>query len=135
MSKISVLNIRQKRFAEYYAQSGNTVQSAIQAGYSESYANGRAYELLEKVGIKNYIQELTDKIKDENIISAKDRLIILSKIAKNTDEKAGDRIKAIDTLNKMDGVYIIRDEAELIPPAINVNIIPATKEDVQDCEQ
>lgn len=33
------LNARQRKFAEYYAQSGNTVQSAIQAGYSENYAN------------------------------------------------------------------------------------------------
>lgn len=40
------LNARQKKFAEYYAQSGNTVQSAIMAGYSENYANARAYELL-----------------------------------------------------------------------------------------
>ena len=33
------INARQKKFAEYYAQSGNSVQSAIKAGYSDNYAN------------------------------------------------------------------------------------------------
>lgn len=52
------LSPRQKKFAEYYAQSGNTVQSAIKAGYSENYANSRAYELLDNVGISEYIQKM-----------------------------------------------------------------------------
>lgn len=104
------LTARQKKFCEYYAQSGNTVQSAIKSGYSEKYANGRGYELLEKVGIKKYITELTEKAKDERILSAKDRQAILSDIANNNDNGLTDRIKAIDTLNKMTGEYLNRVE-------------------------
>lgn len=104
------LNARQKKFAEYYAQSGNTVQSAIQAGYSENYANARAYELLENVGVSKYIKELSDKLKDKRIISAKDRQVILSDIAKSKDEETPDRIRAIDTLNKMTGEYLNKVE-------------------------
>lgn len=37
------LNARQKKFAEYYAECGNIVQSATKAGYSENYANSRAH--------------------------------------------------------------------------------------------
>ena len=77
------LNIRQRKFAQFYAQTGNIVQSAIQAGYSENYANARAHELLEKVGVKELIQELTDKIKDESILTARDRQSILSELAKD----------------------------------------------------
>ena len=102
------LNQRQKRFAEYYAQSGNTVQSAINAGYSESYANGRAYELLENVGVSEYIKELTKKAKDERILTARDRQVMLSDIARNAENEPSDRIKAVDTLNKMTGEYTVK---------------------------
>lgn len=104
------LNTRQKKFAEYYAQSGNTVRSAIKAGYSEAYANAQAYKLLENVGVSEYIKELTEKLKDERILSAKDRQVILSDIAKGEDYEPSDRIKAIDTLNKMTGEYLNRVE-------------------------
>ena len=58
------LNARQRKFAEYYAQSGNTVQSAIQAGYSENYANANACKLLENVRVAEYIKQLSDRLKD-----------------------------------------------------------------------
>lgn len=104
------LNMRQRKFAEYYAQSGNTVQSAINAGYSENYANARAYELLENVGVSEYIKELTEKAKDERILTAKDRQVLLSDIARNYGEETSDRIRAIDTLNKMTGEYLNKIE-------------------------
>lgn len=104
------LNIRQRKFAQFYAQTGNIVQSAIQAGYSENYANARAHELLEKVGVKELIQELTDKIKDESILTARDRQSILSEIAKDEENEPADRIRAIDTLNKMTGEYLNKVE-------------------------
>ena len=102
------LNLRQKKFAEYYAQSGNTVQSAVKAGYSENYANARAYELLENVGVSAYIKELTEKAKDERILTAKDRQVMLSDIARDCDNEPSDRIKAVDTLNKMTGEYTVK---------------------------
>lgn len=107
------LNARQKKFAEYYAQSGNTVQSAIQAGYSENYANARAYELLENVGVSKYIKELSDKLKDERIMTAKDRQVLLSDIARNDENEPNDRIKAVDTLNKMTGEYTVKVDANV----------------------
>lgn len=107
------LNARQKKFAEYYVQSGNTVQSAIMAGYSENYANARAYELLENVGVAEYIKELSDKLKDERIMCAKDRQVTLSDIARNSEEETSDRIRAIDTLNKMTGEYTLKVDANV----------------------
>jgi phage terminase small subunit len=104
------LNMRQRKFAEYYVQSGNIVQSALSAGYSESYANSRAYELLENVGVSEYIKELTDKSKDESILTAKDRQAILSDIAKDQNKEPSDRIRAIDVLNKMTGEYLNKIE-------------------------
>ncbi len=107
------LNARQRKFAEYYAQSGNTVQSAIMAGYSENYANARAYELLENVGVAKYIKELSDRLKDERIMSAKDRQVALSDIARSAEQDTSDRIRAIDTLNKMTGEYTVKVDAKV----------------------
>lgn len=107
------MNARQKRFAELYAQNGNTVQSAIGAGYSFNYANARAYELLENVGVAQYIRELTEKAQDERIMTARERQAMLSDIARDECEKTQDRVKAIDTLNKMTGEYVTKIEGNL----------------------
>jgi phage terminase small subunit len=107
------LNARQRKFAEYYAQSGNTVWSAIQAGYSENYANANACKLLENVRVAEYIKQLSDRLKDERIMSAKDRQVALSDIARNDGQDTSDRIRAIDTLNKMTGEYTVKVDAKV----------------------
>ena len=107
---MSKLNMRQRRFAENYVRTGNIVQSAIAAGYSEKYANSLAHKLLENMGVATLIRELSDKIKDENILAAKDRQVILSDLARNDENDPVDRIRAIDTLNKMTGEYLNKIE-------------------------
>lgn len=107
------MTARQKKFAEYYAQSGNTVQSAIKAGYSEKYANARAYEMLGNVGVAEYIRELSEKVQNERIMTAKERQVLLSDIAKDGDNDPADRIRAVDTLNKMTGEYVAKIQAEV----------------------
>ena len=105
---IEKLNMRQRKFAEYYVQNGNAEQAAILAGYSETYARGNAHKLVANSCISAYIKELSDKLKDERILTAKDRQVMLSDIARNTENEASDRIKAVDTLNKMTGEYTVK---------------------------
>lgn len=50
------LSIKQKRFADEYIICGNAYQSAIDAGYSKTYAKADSHKLLEKPGIKSYIE-------------------------------------------------------------------------------
>ena len=80
------LNARQKKFAEYYVQSGNATDSAIKAGYSKKYANTNASKLLQNTTIVQYIKEISDKLKDERIMCAKDIQVTLSDIARNDEE-------------------------------------------------
>jgi len=105
------VNERQKKFAEYYAQSGNAEQAATAAGYSEKYARGNAYKLVAKSGIADYIRELTEKAQDERIMTARERQAVLSDIARSGDDQ--DRIRAIDTLNKMTGEYVTKIEGNI----------------------
>lgn len=99
---------RQKKFAEYYAQCGNTVQSAIKAGYSENYANTNACKLLENDRVADYIRTLTEAAQTARIMTARERQAILSDIAKDKHNKLSDRIRAINTLNKMTGEYVVK---------------------------
>ena len=107
------LNARQKKFAEYYAQSGNAAESAVKAGYSAKYANTNASKLLQNTTIVNYIKELSEKLKDERIMTAKDRQVLLSDIARDDENEPNDRIKAVDTLNKMTGEYTVKVDAKV----------------------
>lgn len=96
---------RQKKFAEYYAQCGNAAESARKAGYSKNYAEHRTDEMLRKVEIADYIRELTEAAQTARIMTARERQAILSDIAKDKQNELSDRIRAIDTLNKMTGEY------------------------------
>lgn len=107
------LNARQRKFAEYYAQSGNAAESAVKAGYSAKYANTNASKLLQNTTIANYIRELSEKLKDERIMTAKDRQVLLSDIARDDENEPNDRIKAVDTLNKMTGEYTVKIDAKV----------------------
>lgn len=102
------MNERQRRFAEYYAQSGNAAQSAVKAGYSEKYAGQNADKLLKNTNIAEYIKQLAEKAQDSRIMTAKERQALLSDIAKDSDNATSDRIKAVDTLNKMTGEYTVK---------------------------
>lgn len=107
------LNTRQKKFAEYYAQSGNASESARRAGYSAKYINSNVQKLLQNTAISEYIKQLSDKLKDERIMSAKDRQVALSDIARSAWQDTSDRIRAIDTLNKMTGEYTVKVDAKV----------------------
>lgn len=96
---------RQKKFAEYYAQCGNAAESARKAGYSKNYAEHRTDEMLRKVEIADYIRELTEDAQTARIMTARERQALLSDMANNGKNSPADRIRAIDTLNKMTGEY------------------------------
>ena len=89
MSKLNKRQIseQQKAFADYYIESLNAYESAIRAGYSESYAKSQSYKLLENVGIKNYIDERMASKDDYRIASQDEILQILTDIARGITEE------------------------------------------------
>ncbi|MGH1707770.1 terminase small subunit [Enterococcus gallinarum] len=76
------LKPKQRAFADEYIITGNAEQSALKAGYSESYARGQSYKLLANVGIKEYIDQRVQEIQNEKILSQTEILVMLSEIAK-----------------------------------------------------
>ena len=106
------MTARQRKFAEYYAESGNATQSAIKAGYSDKYAHTNASKLLNVDEVKEYIRELTEKGQRERIMSALERQALLSDIIRDKGETIGARLRAVEILNKMTGSYITDDDSE-----------------------
>lgn len=100
------LTARQKIFCEYFVASGNATQSAIKAGYSESYARDRIHSLMKSVGVNRYIEELQKKIQSSRIMSAVERKEWLTKVLNDKTANMTNKLKALDILNKMEGEYL-----------------------------
>ncbi|MBQ9165658.1 MAG: terminase small subunit [Oscillospiraceae bacterium] len=106
---------RQIKFAEYYAQSGNVAQAAISAGYSETYARTSAGKILENASVAAYLRSIGADETENRILSATKRQEILSDLAQDGNNAPMERIKAIDTLNKMTGEYTVKVDAAVQP--------------------
>ena len=76
------LTEKQKKFADYYIESGNATQAAINAGYAKRSAQQMGAENLSKPVIKSYIDERLEKIASERIMSAQEAVELLSSIAR-----------------------------------------------------
>lgn len=73
------LTEKQKRFADYYIETGNATESARRAGYKGKNLNNVASENLAKVGVKSYIDEKLKVLENERTASAKEVLEFLTK--------------------------------------------------------
>ena len=73
------LTEKQKRFADYYIETGNMTESAIKAGYSKKTARVIGQENLQKPAVKSYIDDKLRAMEDERTASAKEVLEFLTK--------------------------------------------------------
>ena len=80
------MNEQQKIFADYYIETLNAYESAIKAGYSETYAKAQSYKLLDNVGIKDYIKERLEAKSAERIASQDEILSFLTQVMRGEVE-------------------------------------------------
>lgn len=66
------LTPKQKAFADYYIETGNAIEAARKAGYSENYAKAQSYKMLENVGVSAYIAERTKPTEDKRIATGQE---------------------------------------------------------------
>jgi phage terminase small subunit len=99
------LTLKQQRFAQYYAKSGNASQAARDAGYSLKTAPKIGSENLHKQEVVDYIASLI-KPRERRILSKDDLLERLTKIIEqdpdsgNTQTKVSDVMRAIELYGK-----------------------------------
>ena len=90
---------RQKRFAEFYLETGNARQSAIRAGYSAGYAE----HVKRQRGVKEYLEMRIDGMDRKRIASADEVLQFLTAVMRGDekDEKGATlRMKASEMISR-----------------------------------
>lgn len=101
------LTLKQKKFCEYYIQSGNAADAARKAGYSEKTANRIASENLSKPDIAKYIAKRVSE-QDKTLVADADEVLrFYSSVMRGEvkdqfglDASLADRLKAGDSLMK-----------------------------------
>lgn len=126
------LSSQQRKFCEEYVNNGTNGTKAYLSAYKsckrENTARVNASRLLTKANIIEYISELQEKLKENAIMSAEQRMIWLTKVV-NGDVKhtsydsngnsyeneayMSDKMKAIDILNKMTGEYTTKIKGDI----------------------
>ena len=84
----------------------------------------KASRLMADGKVQARVKELRDKINDEAIMSAQKRLEWLTKVIQDDGESTGDKLKAIDLMNKMQGEYIQKIAADVqTETTINIELV------------
>lgn len=129
------LTVKQRKFCQYYAQSGNATESAIKAGYSTKTAYSMGNQNLRKLEIQNYLKKLSETGKEKRIMGIQERQEWLTKIifgeikekeAILTEDgktieiekpaKIDTILRASEQLNKMQGAYLDKIEFKDVTP-------------------
>lgn len=102
-------NTKHERFAQLLAEGMSQRQA-----YYEAYPNSRKWKdatvdnkgskLANRDEVKARVHELKERAEIKSIATIARRKMILTEILENEEERVNDRIRAIETLNKMDGV-------------------------------
>lgn len=115
------LTEKQKRFADYYIETGNITEAATRAGYSKKTARVIGQENLLKPAIKGYIDEKMEAMQDERTASAKEVLEFLTKSMRGeikeevvVVEGTGDGTSEARTIKKQIGLRDRIKSAELL---------------------
>lgn len=134
-----MLNAKQEKFINNIVSGMSQRQAykdAYQVSYSDEAIDSKASTLFNSEKVQIRYKELIEKAQDKAIMSAKERMIWLSDVVKGkikhtsyggngeayeNEAYISDKLKAVDTLNKMSGEYITKVEAD-IDNNVSINI-------------
>lgn len=115
------LSEKQRRFADYFIETGNVTEAAIKAGYSKKTARVIGQENLLKPAIKNYIDEKLTEMSNKRIASANEVMELLTSAARGELEEEvvvvegeGDGCSMARTIKKQIGARDRIKAAELL---------------------
>ena len=119
------LTPKQERFIQNIV-SGMSQRQAYKEAYNaenmlDETIDAEACKLFNDHKVSTRYRELMNKLEDEAIMTAIEKRRMLREMATNCNNSITDRIKAIDTDNKMAGEYITKVEAD-VNTDITINI-------------
>lgn len=123
-----MLNVKQEKFIQNIINGMSQRQAykdAYNANYSDKSIDEKASTLFNSEKVQERYKELLKELEDKAIMTAKERMIWLSDVVRGNikhtsyggngetyenEAYISDKLKALDTLNKMSGEYITKVE-------------------------
>ena len=120
-----MLTAKQELFVQNIIK-GMSQADAYRSAYStKNMADKTIHENASRLANNNKVlarlKELRGQLTNETIMTAQKRLEWLTELIGRAEETTGDKLKAIDIMNKMQGEYTQKIEAE-VSNAISINI-------------
>lgn len=106
MTNCENLTARQRKFAEYYAETGNAAEAARKAGYSEKSARVQGRRMLTNANVLQYIRQLQDELAAPRIAGISETKAFWSNVMRDETKKTKDRLRASELLAKSAGAFI-----------------------------
>lgn len=106
------LTERQKKFIDYYIQTGNATESCRLAGYKGNNLDRLGYENLRKLEV--FIKPRINELDLKRTASLEDIFKFWTKTMNDNDTKTNDRLKASELLAKSQGAFIEKVEVKEI---------------------
>jgi len=118
-----MLTAKQELFVQKILE-GMSQADAYRSAYStKNMTDNAIYReaslLVDNPKVAQRLNELRNELAKPSIMSAQKRMEWLTQLIQNEEENTGDKLKAIDILNKMDGEYVQKVETE-IKNAVNI---------------
>ena len=123
-----MLTAKQEAFVQNILQ-GMSQADAYRSAYNTKKMTDKsvwekASELASNVKVTERLKELREKLADEKIMTAQERLQWLTELIKSQDASNSDKLKALDIMNKMDGEYVQKIAAEVqTETTINIELV------------
>lgn len=120
-----MLTPKQEEFVKNIIE-GMSQADAYRSAYScKNMSDNAIYReaslLVENPKVAQRLRELREQLVKPSIMTAQERLEWLTQLIKSKDESTADKLRAADIMNKMQGEYVQKVEAE-VTNAVNINI-------------
>ena len=112
-----MLTAKQEEFAKAIVEGMNQAD-AYRSAYNTSRMSDNAIyvnasKLVGDTKVALRIKELREQLAKPSIKTAQERMEWLTQLIENEEESTGDKLKAVDILNKMDGLYVQKISGEI----------------------
>ena len=123
-----MLTPKQEKFVQGIIE-GMSQADAYRSAYSTKNMSDKtiwenASRLMADSKVQARVKELREQLTNELIMSAQKRLEWLTGVIQNKEESTSDKLKAIDLMNKMQGEYVQKVQAEVqTETTINIELV------------
>lgn len=123
-----MLTAKQEQFVQNIIKGMNQADAYRSAYNASKMADKTVHEkaslLAGQDKVRARLKELREQLASEAIMSAQKRLEWLTGVIRSDDESTGDKLKAVDIMNKMQGEYVQKVEANVTNEVvINVELV------------